>query len=495
MFFIQRFILLSLCLLLVACDKEQANVNDTVLSGDYAFMNVSVVPMTSEIILQNQTVIIKDDKITHILNSDNTLLSDDIQTIDGTGKFLAPGLSDMHVHLMQDLDASLYVAYGVTTVRNMWGYPATLAMREKISQGDLIGPTIFTSGPLTDGPPKIWPTSTEVSTPEEAVSEIANQLKSPYDFVKVYSHLSPELFYAIADAAKAAGRPFAGHVPDSMTIRQVISTGMKSMEHMIGFDAVTLAEGIDMGARRTPERRAFSQKILSGEYELDQVFEQKKIDLLAMDIAKSDTWTVPTLIVHKKISLSGEDVAREFNHPEMEYVSPALRDFWNPANDFRRQTLTEEDFAARRKLNQMSFRHLRALQKAGAKILTGSDAPNPFVFHGLGLHEELELFVQAGLSPYEAIQASTTSAAAYFDQAGLWGQVSPGVHADLVLLSANPLENVKNYLQIKGIMLRGKWLDSSALKKLRAEIAQAVSQIPKDAPMVDEQGGFFPHVH
>jgi len=464
----------ALLALASACAHEPAPT--PMWRGDYAITDVAVVDVIGDNVLAARTVLIDDGKIVHVSEAGETiLLAPDVIVINGRGRYLAPGLADMHVHVWDANELPIYVSYGVTTVRNMWGEDVTLSMRQGVERGEIVGPRIVTAGPIIDGAPKIWPSSVEAATPEAARTAVRTQIEEGYDFIKVYSNLSVDSFDAVAATAREAEIPFAGHVPEAVPIRHALAAGMASMEHLYGFDAATLRAGVNFGSGRfsSPERVAIARQISAGERTFDDFFDDEALEELASEIGATRTVIVPTLLVGRQLALTRAQARTEFERPEVAYLLPGVRQIWNPDNVFRRRQVSDEDLAALQIYNGLALRRVRSLYQAGAVILAGSDAPNPYVFHGLALHEELSLLFEAGLPPVAAIRAATSSAAAFLGETGEWGVIAEGARADLVLLSANPLSDVANYRAIEGVMLQGRWLDREALISLRAASAAA----------------------
>ena len=208
------------------------------------------------------------------------------------------------------------------------------------------------------------------------------------------------------------------------------------------------------------------------------MFDEDAMRVLAQDVAASGTWIVPTLIVLQNIVQSDAEIESQFARDDMKYVAPMMRDFWNPQNDFRRKALTPEMVEGLKRLSKLNLARVKILHDSGARLLAGSDVPNPFVFDGLSLHEEMALFVEAGLSPYEAIRTATVAPAEFFGEAGSWGQVSTGAKADLVLLNGDPLVDIQNYLEIAGVMIAGRWVDSTEIESIRNTVARKYSAMP-----------------
>lgn len=450
------------------------------LDGDLAFVDVTVIPMDSERALPSMTVVIADGVIQSLTPTAETGLAPGVTVIDGKGRYLMPALADMHVHIWDRHEPQLYVAWGVTTVRNMWGEATTLAMREDILHGRKTGPRMMTAGRIVDGAPKIWPGSDEVSDVETARTVVGRQIDEGFDFIKVYSNLKPPEFDAVVAAAREQGIPFAGHTPTAVGLEAMLGAGPDSIEHLTGWNTAVKRDAVDLGQGfRTPEMIEIGSRIGSGELSLDEVFDPAKRRAMAALSLETGVWNVPTLIVLKQIRLTREQAKAEFDRVDMAYVSAGIRDFWNPDNDFRRQEVSDEQLAAMQVFFEESLAQVKALHDAGAPLLIGSDAPNPFVFHGLSVHEELTLFVEAGVPEYAALRAATAAPAEYFGESGQWGIVAAGARADLVLLSANPLESISNTRKIEGVMQDGRWRDRAELDALLAEAAKAYASSPE----------------
>ncbi|MSQ97893.1 MAG: hypothetical protein EXR85_01120, partial [Xanthomonadales bacterium] len=303
------------------------------LAGDYAFVGVDVVAVDSGGILPAQTVVVKGSQIIALAPSDAVELSADTRVIDGRGLHLAPGLADMHVHIQDDLEPPIYVAYGITTVRNLWGEAITLAMRERIRRGELLGPDMTTTGRILDAPPRMWDGSEEVATPEAAVSVVKQQIADGYDYIKIYNNLSPETFDAIAAVAHEAGVPFIGHVPLAVSMEHALRSGMSSIEHLTGFMKTVTVEGVNLGRGfRPPEMLEIARQVNAGELPKDQVFDAGKLRQIALLTAEQGVWNVPTLIIRKNLLLTDAVIQRKSRRPEMAYMAPMIRLSWLSTN-------------------------------------------------------------------------------------------------------------------------------------------------------------------
>jgi imidazolonepropionase-like amidohydrolase len=408
-----------------------------------AFVNVNVVPMDRERILPQQTVIVLADRISEIGPADTTEIPEGALRIDGRDKYLMPGLADMHVHQHHDYQLTLFIANGVTTIRNMWGEERHLRLREQIKKGKLIGPTIYTSGPLIDGSLPIWSRSTVVETPEQAAQVVAEHKKTGYDFIKVYHGLSLECYDAIIEAAAKHEMPIVGHVPTAVGLEHVLAAGQHTVEHLWGYG----------GFLQIEDSPSWQQ------------IDETKIPHIAQTTREAGTWNCVTLVVYQK-SMSSEEQERKLAY--MKYVSPLVKQRWVEMRRYR-------DANRSRKMSNMKMSNMKrmtkALHDAGARILLGSDTPNPYVVSGFSLHQELRILVDAGLRPYEAIKAGTRDAAECLGELDEFGTISAGLRADLILIEDNPLEDVGNAARLNGVMARGRWFPQSELQAMLDALA------------------------
>jgi imidazolonepropionase-like amidohydrolase len=427
----------------VSPEEPQAPSEEPQRPAVVAFINVNVVPMDRDRILPQQTVIVRADRISEIGPVDTTDIPEGALRIDGRDKYLMPGLVDMHVHLMrQDIEYRLilFITNGVTAIRDMWGTEYYLRLRDKIKKGKLIGPTIYTTGPIIDGSPPIWPTSIGVETPEQAAQAVAEHKKAGYDFIKVYSRLSVECYDAIIEAADKHGMPVVGHVPWAVGLEHALAAGQHSVEHLDGYFTFLLR-----GLKR------------------QQQIDETKIRRIAQATREAGTWNCVTLVVFQKGSgMSSEEAEQERKLAYMKYVSPFLKLRWKPRR-------SEEPNHSLKMSNRK--RVTKALHDAGARILLGTDTPNPYVIAGFSIHQELQNLVDAGLTPYEAIKAGTRDAAECLGELDEFGTISAGLRADLVLMEGNPLEDVGNAAKRIGVMARGRWFPQSELQAMLDALA------------------------
>jgi len=422
----------------VSPEEPQAPSEEPQRPAVVAFVNVNVVPMDRERILPEQTVIVRADRISEIGPVDTTDIPEGALRIDGRDKYLMPGLVDMHVHQNYEYQLTLFIANGVTTIRNMWGMEYHLRLREQIKKGKLIGPTIYTTGPLIDGNPPVWPGSTVVETSERATQVVAEHKKAGYDFIKVYDRLSLECYDAIIEAAAKHGMPVVGHVPTAVGLEHVLAAGQHSMEHLFGYSDFLQIED-------SPPW---------------QQIDETKIPHIVQTTREAGIWNCVTLVVLQK-KLSSEEAEQERKLAYMKYVPPTQKLEWFEGRRFEDQNHSRK----------MRKRMTKALHDAGARILLGSDTPNPYVVTGFSLHQELRNLVDAGLRPYEAIKAGTRDAAECLGEQDEFGTISAGLRADLILIEDNPLEDVGNAARLNGVMARGRWLPQPELQAMLDAVA------------------------
>lgn len=415
-----------------------------------AFVNVNVVPMSEDRIVGQQTVIVTDGVIERIGGVGEVGVPERARVIDGTDRYLIPGLAEMHAHVPPadsgDLERifTLFVANGVTTVRGMLGHPSHLALRAQLIDGEAFGPRLITSGPSLNG--------RSVSGAADGARQVREQHAAGYDFIKIHPGLDDAEFAAIADTANGLGMPFAGHVPVSVGLMGALEAGMASIDHLDGYMAALMPPHYDA----TGGYGGLFDVLLAGEVD------EAGIPALAGSTAAAGTSVVPTETLVEQ--LVNEVPASELRtQPEMQYVPEATIERWVDAKQRQQQ---ERGFSAEVAAGAIRIRRslIRELHVSGAVVLLGSDAPQVFNVPGFSLHRELELMVAAGLTPFEALEAATANAARFL---GLrTGIIETGREADLVLLDSNPLADITSTRRVHGVMLRGSWYAAKDLDAL-----------------------------
>jgi len=427
-----------------------------------AFVGVSVIPMDAERVLQDQTVVIRGDRIAAIGRRADVQVPYGATTIDGRGKFLLPGLAEMHAHVPQPQQERaigagytervlfLYVANGVTTIRGMLGHPSHLELRQRIRRGEITGPTLYTSGPSFNG--------NTAPKPETAIRMVREQKAAGYDFLKIHPGLSRATFDALARTADSVGIRFAGHVPADVGLARALEAHYASIDHLDGY-----VEALAVG--RTPSGTP------TGFFGADVVdaVDEARIPELARATRDAEVWNVPTQVLMSGFA-GGDDPDTAARRPEMQYMPAQVVAQWvGTKRDFQSQP----DFSAERvgRLVEVRGRIIKALHDAGAGLLLGSDAPQVMNVPGFSALAELQALVEAGLTPYQALETATRNVATYLGWLDRTGTVAVGKVADLVLLDGNPLSDIRNVRNRAGVMLRGRWLPSAEIQRRLEEIA------------------------
>lgn len=471
-----RSLLAGVAVSALVCCSSAAAV-DAVPAADrtVAFVHANVVPMDSPQILPDETVLVRDGRIARV-GPATDIDTVGAQVIDARGLYLMPGLADMHVHLLEGAAYfPLFLANGVTTVRNMAGGPGIAKLRDRVARGEILGPTIYTAGPLIDGSPPVWPGSDVVVTPEDAERAVASQRRAGYDFLKVYDNLQAPAYDAVVAAAAKVGLRIAGHVPPSVGLGRVLAARQWSIEHLTGyFEWLQRADSPYRHEADAPRAFKHPAHLLPERQYLVDWVDVSRIPAIASVTARAGVWNVPTLVAMRNM-VPAADRDSAWKRPGMSYATAMLRAWWNSDEGY-----TAQDWADKRRGDALRSRIVQALHAAGAGLVIGTDSPHPFVMPGYAVHDELRNFVAAGLSPYEALKAATADAARFMDEAGDFGTVAPGARADLLLVEGNPLQDVGNVGHIVGVMVRGRWLMHGDLQRaVRANASPHLSEVPR----------------
>jgi hypothetical protein len=288
------------------------------------------------------------------------------------------------------------------------------------------------------------------------------------DFVKVYSLLSREAYFAIADEANKQKIPFAGHVPNVVTVLEAAKAGQKSQEHLYGFleassDSADYLLQLAQGKIIDTSFKVVKKKAL-----ILDTYNPKKLQVLLQDMKSYDSWICPTLTVNRGIAYMNDSTL--LNHPRMQYLGGFYKNFWDPNKDFRFKTWTTQTFDLYKREFEIKLQVVKAMQDNGIKLLAGTDYPNPHCYPGFGIHDELEWMVKAGLTPAQALRTATLNPAIFFNMDKQMGTVAEGKTASLVLLDANPLESISNTQKINAVVVNGKFLNRTDLDALLEKV-------------------------
>lgn len=408
------------------------------------FVNVNVIPMTTESVLQGQSVVIRDGQIQAIGSSTSVPLPAGAKIVDGSGQFLIPGLAEMHAHITNNSDferlATLFVANGVTTIRGMLGRSSHLQLRDQLNARERFGPRLVTSGPSFN--------NRTVSGSADAESRAREQHAAGYDFLKIHPGLTLGEFTATAMTANDLDMPVAGHVPADVGLAAALQLKIATIDHLDGyFAALTADQSVEGGGYFNSTLAAY--------------IESEDIAALADATAMAGVWNVPTQVLVEQV-VNAMPPQQFAARPEMKYVSAATVRGWVYA---KQQQLDDESYDAvvAKRAIELRRQLILALHDAGAGLLLGSDAPQIFNVPGFSLHRELDVLVAAGLTPYEALQTGTTAVAKFLRSNA--GEIVVGRDADLILLRSNPLQEINNIRSINGVMVRGQWYSRDELDR------------------------------
>lgn len=432
----------------------------------------------------NQTVIIKEGKVYQITPSQELQLSKKNTIIDGTGKFLIPGLWDAHVHFayMEELASSmfdLFLVYGVTSVRDTGGAITFVNEWKKKSLANPTNtPRVMIAGPLLDGLPNVYdgsdPDHPSLSVGLNTLEEIKEQVNKleiqGVDFLKAYEMLSPEQFALITQLGKEKGLKVTGHVPLSMDVISASNAGLNSMEHLRNLE-LSCASNAEELLQQRQELLASGKEIKGAALRSKIHQEQRKIAIENFDeikaqevlnvLAANDTWQIPTLTLSTgftKQHFMDLDFKESFK-----FLPKAIEEEWKKGIDnILKENITESDIQR----TNWTLSITEKIHKTGINIMAGTDCPIFFLTPGRSLHQELAVLVEAGLSPLEAIKTATLNPAKYFNLENELGTIKEGKWADLVILNANPLEDIKNTMLINGVIKQGKYFDRYKLDQI-----------------------------
>ncbi len=423
--------------------------------GAVAFENVTVIPMDEERILEGQTVVIAGDRIAHVGPSGQSGPPSGARVVDGTGRFLMPGFAEMHGHLPGpgteagevDRILFLFLSNGVTTVRGMLGDPFHLALRQEIAAGTRLGPTLYAAGPAFRGTPEL--------TAEEARHRVLEQKAAGFDLLKILEGLSVDVYDAIADQAKQAGIPFGGHVPDEVGLLHALEAGQTSIDHLDNY--LEALEADDSPIRNADPSTRFR--------ELGLYADESKIPQLVQATLQAGAAVVPTMALWETFH-ADQPVEALAGLDELRYLPSDTVNAWADSLTRRREQLHAE---AGKRVIEIRRKALKELQDGGVRIVFGTDAPQIFNVPGFSIHREMRIMASAGMTPYEILFSGTRNVAEYFGS-DEFGQVAVGRRADLILLEANPLDDVSNMGRRAGVMVRGRWMPEAEIQAKLAKL-------------------------
>ena len=452
-------------------------------ADEVAFNHVTVVDVVDGRLIPDQVVRVSGERIVDVMSSIGARIPQATRVVDATGRFLIPGLWDMHAHYF-DVDTPgcpevtfpLTVAHGVTGARDVEGYlDLLLAWRAEVESGRMIGPRIVGTGPMIDGVPVVYPPMAVVArTPEDGRRIVDALAARGSDFVKAYEMLRRDTFFAIVDEAKKRGLPVVAHVPLTVLAGDASDAGVRSFEHLRNLELACSRDAEALLAERTSMLEAGAGRIgmeLRTEIHLAQrmraieTYDPERCAALLRKLAANGTWQSPTLFLGTREALRPD--LRDGVRETLRWVPDHHRADWE-AWSKRVSALTPAAAAAHKRYADWLFRLVQRMREEGVGLLAGTDISVQWLVPGAGVHEELRSLVEAGLTPLEALRTATWNPGLYFERSGEVGAVAPGRIADLVLIDADPLVDIRNARRIRAVVAKGRYLDRPTLDGLLA---------------------------
>ena len=417
-----------------------------------ALINVTVIPMDRERTLPEQTIVLRGGRIEALGPAATVTVPANARRIEARGKFLMPALAEMHAHIppgnASDAEIervlALYAVNGIGTIRGMLGAPKHLPLRARANGGELLSPWIYTSGPSFNG--------SSASSAEVAVQMVKDQKAAGYDFLKIHPGVKRDVFDAMAAAADAAGIRFAGHVPLEVGLVRALEARYATIDHVDGY--------VEALAREGASRSQMFGLNLTG------ALDESRIPGLVEATRKAGVWIVPTEALFEHW-VGPDDPETMRTWPEMQYVP---RDQLAQWVENKKKLAADATSAERTRFMDVRRRLIKALHAGGVGLLLGSDGPQVWNVPGFSVHRELAYLVQAGLTPWQALETGTRNVAVFFGTASERGTIAEGKRADLVLLDANPLTDISNSSKIAAVVLGGRVLTRDEIDKRLAAL-------------------------
>jgi len=442
---------------------------------------------------QDMTILVRGNDIAAVGRAKQVTIPASATVIDGTGKFVIPGLWDMHSHFRDALrDLKMDIANGVLGTRNMGGVAKEVfPLRDAIAHSQQLGPKIVACGPIIDGP-NSWSNpqfTISVATPDEARAAVVSLKQQGTDCIKVYDGLSRDSYFAIVDEAKKLDLPVVGHLPSPISVREASDAGQRSLEHGMALAGGSTMEGdyikrrLDQSAfqeaLRTKNFALIPAKIARDNNMMLDTFSQERADATYRLLAKNNTFITPTLVTERSLTFIDDLNARP--DPRMQYVSAEELKWWKPENGMLTKYRTPEYIAMRKREYTKMLEEVHRAETLGVHLLAGTDITIPYTYPGFSLHDELELFVEAGLTPMQALETATTNPSLFLGLSKTWGRVEPGYTANLALLNADPLADISNLNKIDSVVVGGLRFDRAQLDQLlhEAKIPDAGRSTPQ----------------
>ena len=456
------------------------------VAGNFTIRNVAVVDVETGVLLRNRDVIIRDGLIASVELDGASAGEGPAIAIDGTGKYLMPGLWDMHTHsikLSSQYHHPLFIANGVTGVRELWGCMSEpdsffackedrQSWNDALADGTGLSPRYMRHSSFhIDGGSEVpdgFPEFFKARDAGEARRLVAYYHEAGADMLKIYTRLSVEAYEAIAEEARRRGLSLEGHRPIRVSLEEMLAAGQRSVEHPRLFLFECFAGAAEF--RALPDPYSAYTPVLRKR--LVDEHDEERCESLIDAMARSDTWWTPTLQVLKSAARAGDQAYRA--DPRLKYIPYIFKRFmWTP--DLERKVADGTDGSGRNvyaAMYALALEHVGKAHESGVKILTGTDAGDSYVFPGFSVHDEMAELVAAGLSPAAALRTATIDAAIFSGAQDGFGSIATGKTADMILLDANPLQDIRNTQRIQGLFFNGQFFDRSALDRLLAFAAQ-----------------------
>ena len=420
---------------------------------EVVFKSVNVIPMDREQVIEDQVVVVKNGKIRFIGDAKKAKFRKDALVVDGQGRYLMPGLAEMHAHVppVDDLEPMkdvllLFAANGITTIRGMLGHPKHLELRKMINNGELTSPRFYTSGPSLNGE--------SVKTQDEAIQMVKDEKMAGYDFLKIHPGLTKDNFDAMARTANEQNIPFAGHVSFQVGVWKAIEAKQQTIDHMDAF-----IEGLVPGIEKMSEEETG----LFGMFVADRA-DTSRIPKLMKALRDNNVWVVPTQALAERWFTPDRTAESFRGDPEMKYMDPETIDNWVKAKS-NLESNPRYDKEKIRNYIMLRRKLIYECNRNGVGLLLGCDAPQVFNVPGVSTHHELQYLVDAGLTPYEALKTGTSNVGIFFKKPEM-GVIKQGANGDVVLLNANPLEKISNSQKIEGVLVGNRWMNRATLDDL-----------------------------
>ncbi|HYC30672.1 MAG TPA: amidohydrolase family protein [Gemmatimonadales bacterium] len=447
-------------------------------AGSVVITDVTVVPMTSETVIERAAVLVRDGRIAAVGPVDRVVVPAGTRRIDGRGKYLIPGLADMHTHLYSDdpempdsvgpHELGVMVANGLTVARLMIGTPEHLRLRREIEAGRVLGPQLWVASPQFAGKEEV--NGVVVATPEQARAAVADAKAAGFDFIKLTTDITRPVYDAIAEEAGRRGIRVVGHVDPQVGVPRALEAGQQ-IEHLDGYFESILADSA-AGRPSISNYGVFRPK----SWETIDLVDDAKIARIAEATAKAGVWSTPTLTIFNTAFGTGETDSAMTRRPDWRMIPADVRRLYLGARTKYWQTAATE--ARRRRYVEIRNELTRRIAAAGGRIMAGSDSPEWLMAYGWTLHRELEAMVKAGLTPYQALETATRNPAEFLGATKEWGTIERGKRADLVLIAGNPLTDIRNISRIEGVMLGGRWLEPAKLQEMIATASERIGGAP-----------------